>query len=558
MNLAFLKKNGSVIAIIALLIFTAVTFFIRCYYHEPSGDELVYQYVWEKDDPTGLWTEGHRFERKVSSFQDILQTQIIHYKLVNGRSIVHAIEQAFTDHELLFSITNTLVFILFVYLIICYVTPDNTKRRSYLLWLSVIMCLLLLFPGRNLEIWTSVNCAPNYLWPATMTIGFLLIWEKIRTNKLPKVWILPISIYAFIFGWTHEAFVVPIAGTTFIYYLYNIHKFKRQAIWLCVPFWISASILVLAPGNFNRLSGQGHNIYLILGGIDNTLHLWIFWLFIALIFFMYFGSLKKNLIKIISLNRSLLTMFFIASLFSLFAHTTPHSHIMVELTAFLLMLKLILSINWQNPQYFLPITLSIIFTWFQIILSHDTITVYKAEHEIVHKYINTSDNSFCLDPKISSLSKPFIRLWNTTEDRQNTYEQIFSHVYGKGKKEFRFLRSSDFTAISDPTIFFTSNNKYPGDAPAYKTEDSEYIWIKPDSIINTANSLHAELHPPHWKDGIFFWDKFVFAVIPAHRFDKVTILELDTIDSQFGQAYRIKQPGLRKIKSVNIRKASNN
>lgn len=61
--------------IIALLMLcVAVAFFFRCYWHELSGDELRYQYVWEADDSLSMWTKGHRYERKIGSLADIVQS----------------------------------------------------------------------------------------------------------------------------------------------------------------------------------------------------------------------------------------------------------------------------------------------------------------------------------------------------------------------------------------------------------------------------------------------------------------------------------------------------
>ena len=58
--------------IISLVAMCAVFFFLRSYWHELASDELLYQYVWEEDDPTNLWNPEHRFERIISSPGEIL------------------------------------------------------------------------------------------------------------------------------------------------------------------------------------------------------------------------------------------------------------------------------------------------------------------------------------------------------------------------------------------------------------------------------------------------------------------------------------------------------
>lgn len=160
-----------------LMAVVAVVFFVRCYEHEPSGDELLYEYVWEDGDPTDLWMRGHQFINKVSSLEDIYNTQVKHYMLVNGRSLVHAVEQAFTGHKLAFSLVNTGVFLLFVFMIVNFVTGKN-RRNRYWVWFSVVTGLLLMFPYEE-SLWTSVNLGLNYLWPATMSVAMLTIWKSV-------------------------------------------------------------------------------------------------------------------------------------------------------------------------------------------------------------------------------------------------------------------------------------------------------------------------------------------------------------------------------------------
>lgn len=141
--------------IIVLSIPIGIAFAIRCYDRELIGDELIYQYAWEADDDTTLWSDDHRFDRKVSSFADIWQTQVKHYMKVNGRSLVHSIEQAFTGHMMAFAIINTAVFLFLILMMVRYVAPRN-KQDNFMLWLSIYIMMLVFFPFSE-SLWVSIN-----------------------------------------------------------------------------------------------------------------------------------------------------------------------------------------------------------------------------------------------------------------------------------------------------------------------------------------------------------------------------------------------------------------
>lgn len=271
-------------ATIVLIAFVAIVFFIRCYKHVHSGDELLYEYVWEKGDTKDLWQKGHRFERKVETLGNIIQTQVIHYKLVNGRSIVHAVEQAFTDHDISFSVINTIVFLMFVTLIVKYVSR-TVDFKNYALWLAVILVVLLLFPYQQ-SLWTSVNYGINYLWTSAMAVGMLILWDGVEYNKIPAKYNVLLVIYGLVFGWTHEAFVIGLAGGMFLFYCLNFKLYRQQKLLLTIPFWISACVMIFSPGNMIRFFGKNGNsggfLVKLSNGFDNLLHLNQIWVLILL------------------------------------------------------------------------------------------------------------------------------------------------------------------------------------------------------------------------------------------------------------------------------------
>lgn len=326
--------------ILGLLIFVACVFFIRCYYHEPSGDEILYQYLWEDDDPTLLWDVNHKFIRKAHNLKDIIHFQVRHYKEINGRSFVHTIEQLFTDNFLLFSIVNTGVFVLFTFLCKRFVTDGG--KGSYLLWLSIVCSLLFLFPYEK-SLWTSINYGPNYLWPATAAVGVLILWNILDTRTISFKFIPLVTMLAIASGWSHEAFAVGLSGGMFLYYCSHLRKFKGQVLWLVLPYWISTTFMVFAPGNLIRFSGStsvGSVSLLpkIFNGLDNVTQLTTFWLFwLGVVVIILFR--RNTAITFAKNNVKLLCVLITSMVFSIIINMMPYSHTFCVLVALLVMIK---------------------------------------------------------------------------------------------------------------------------------------------------------------------------------------------------------------------------
>ena len=137
-----------------LIIFTAVVFFIRSHEHVPTGDEVMHQFVYEDGDDTPLGVQEHSYERRVETLSQAFSSQLNHYKLVNGRFLVHFIEQCFTGHETLYFVLNTILFFVFVFLLIRYSVKPQDRGR-YSVWVFTLAVLLLLFPSPS-SLWTSI------------------------------------------------------------------------------------------------------------------------------------------------------------------------------------------------------------------------------------------------------------------------------------------------------------------------------------------------------------------------------------------------------------------
>lgn len=175
--------------IIALLMLcVAVAFFFRCYWHELSGDELRYQYVWEADDSISMWTKGHRYERKIGSLADIVQSQKKHYFKANGRTLVHSSEQAMSGRRgfVFFCFFNTAVFLTFVWLVVRYTCSAAASRRDAVLWLLMRRRFSTRLLWVALPLWagTAILIAAPGNWHRLDVMTASDIWLRLRIGSL--------------------------------------------------------------------------------------------------------------------------------------------------------------------------------------------------------------------------------------------------------------------------------------------------------------------------------------------------------------------------------------
>lgn len=521
--------------------FSAVIFAVRAYYREPSSDELVYRYVWEPDDPTGLWEEGHRFEREVSSFSDILSTQSRHYMRVNGRAIVHTLEQAFTGHELAFAVFASSLFVAFVALIVGFSLPEGC--RSYGYWLLTSVALLYLFPYCT-TLWTSVNYGMNYLYPGVLCMAFLWLWKYVGFDghRLGRLRLAGAIALALLFGWSNEAYVLGVDAGMFLYYCFNSRRFRGQIVVLAVVFWFSSAALVFSPGNFLRLTGpslQGiplkESVYY---AISHFLELRVWLLFLVATALMLVFR-RSELLSVFRRNSYLLYVFASTIVISLVANTKDYSHVLAVLLSLVFILKYISVCRprMSPPAVVALVLCSAVYVLSQTLIARDTVRVYRMEHELIKEYRASSDGLVRIPPvEVSPLSRPFIAGPYSYFDRKlsDYFMYVINLVYCNSRKPPIFLEDADMYALVSPQTFFTPANKMPGNAPAYHVPSGRYIWLSQA----TERPLSLTYRPVSFStDGpMILRIKYIF--IPEKFSNSDTIIP-DTLHTRYGTALRI-------------------
>ena len=242
-NKRYFGYNGIIMMAIVAVAFGVLNFLTPQYH-----DDFVYKFMFEGGSVN--------YDHPVKSIGDIVASQVEHYHSVNGRSIVHFLVQLFTGllGKTVFNLFNVIVFCAFIFLLKKQSTGSTRQGGDAKFCVStlVILVLVLLMPRfKDTFLWMTGSI--NYLWSATATLGFLLIYEKIRERAMD--WsLLPMLIVAFLLGWTHEGITLPLAASLVLINLFSLKQSRgrEQGLWLALAYLAGGCMIALAPGTIAR------------------------------------------------------------------------------------------------------------------------------------------------------------------------------------------------------------------------------------------------------------------------------------------------------------------
>lgn len=505
---------------------------------------------------TRLWSNSHIFLKQITAIHEIISFQYKHYMIVNGRSLMHAIEQMFTNHELLFSIWDTLIFMAFIMLVSCCVKSKKSKL-PYAAWLSIVLCLLFLCPYQA-SLWTSVNYSVNYLLPSFLATSVILLWRSIENGSSNRAYYYPlISILGFICGWSHEAFAVPLAAALAVYYILWRKRFVRRVLWLMVPLWIGTTILFFAPGNFVRLEHAGGTSFMgwfirIKNGFECLMRLRLVWIMSAALIIALLRGHWSLIRMFVKDNPRLVLIFVMAIGFSMLANSASYSFCFVELMSMLITLKYMIEYGVFAPRRIttiLALVLTCLFVPQQMLLAVDTKVAYDHQQQIKQVIKDSEDGLFLNPPApISDLSRPFIRQWS---DPFCLYTAAITVGQPEKRASLIALNPADYQAVADAEHYYIGKNKHPGNAPVYQAEGSNSLWVKPGALKGD-DKIQATYYPVDWNHTEAPYPLRVKFAFCPDAYENTEILKIDTVRCRFGEFYRIPLPTPRKIKELNV------
>ncbi|MDH6308234.1 hypothetical protein M2451_001141 [Dysgonomonas sp. PFB1-18] len=221
------------------------------------SDDYVYLYVYGETQP-------------VESLGDIIQSQVNHYFLWGGRSVVHFVAQVLLILPSYMSdILNASVYMGYVFLI--YYHIKGKGEGSISLFLIVNMAIWFFQPvfGDTI-LW--VTGSANYLWGTFFILLLLLPFRLYDGSHLSPIKQLVASVGLFILGviagWSNENTSGGMILIIILFLLYYRSKAWKAPVWSYVGLLgsiIGFAIMILAPGNFERAGEAGSLSLFILG-----------------------------------------------------------------------------------------------------------------------------------------------------------------------------------------------------------------------------------------------------------------------------------------------------
>lgn len=229
-------------------------------------------------------------KQRITSIYDIFQSQIEHYKMINGRSIAHFLAQLFLYMgKPIFNIINSCIFTILIYLI--YFHSYGTFKNIKISWFLLINCILwVLTPAFGQSfLWITGSC--NYMYGIFIILVFLIPYRKVLSNAYTRkennliikiIQAITCLLLGIIAGWTNENTGVALIFMILLFLInYKIEN-KEFSIWMftgLIGSLIGFCMILFSPGQATRLSNSG--------GFGNIVTIFKRFCFISFDFFSY-------------------------------------------------------------------------------------------------------------------------------------------------------------------------------------------------------------------------------------------------------------------------------
>lgn len=230
------KESLAILSIYALLAAYVLLFSLLTVW---NGDAIAYSFYIPSEG-------GDDCHIPVHNLKEIWESQINHYRIWNGRFIVHFFVQLFCGiiGKTGFSICNALIWVLLAREISKIISKG--KQNIRITSATVLFCIL---------VFGSLTFTPpfaiNYVWVAYITLLWLKLFFEVSPNGIGSL--IAVALFSFIAGMLHEGFSVPICGALLILLITGKCRMTGRQWLMGILYGIGAVILIAAPGNYSRL-----------------------------------------------------------------------------------------------------------------------------------------------------------------------------------------------------------------------------------------------------------------------------------------------------------------
>ena len=317
------------------------------------SDDVLYRFVFQYDETAPL--------QPIESFNDIINSQWVHYHTINGRIVIHSIVQAvlWLMNSHVFHVVNALLFVLLIHIcVVCLLSSEKEKTWFFsngrlevaLLFFTLFFVIINGFQGAFLWNVGSIN----YLWTTVVILFFLLYLHHIKDE--PFIWkYVLLSPLAFLVGWSHEGIHLALT-VTFIYYIIRERNKGKRAVFLFMLFFMAGSVCcMLSPALWSRVDeGMTLKFRLMIGVLNMLTNIRITWLLLLVIIYAWWR--QKEILKKELHSRHYVYFTLLMALGVVFVCGTNSDRVgfFTDLIASLLLVSLLLRLNIRK-QYIIGI-----------------------------------------------------------------------------------------------------------------------------------------------------------------------------------------------------------
>lgn len=474
-------KSFNWILIILTLILSSVFVGFRAYFTEPEGDDIVYRY---------MLSNGHvdpDIDYPIKTISDALESQKHEYFNSNGRVLIHTLVHMFVGpwRGLSYILFLSVIFPNIIILFIIYTIP-KTKRGNPLIWIFAVIFFLYLFRNNSMS-WYGVALGMNYLFPMLPVLAWLLVYKKHGASlNVNYGMIICFILLGLITGLSQECYSVPLSGGVFFYLIINKNRFKFTAakISLIISLWIGTAILVLAPGNFDRMAASLQ--YRIMMGILFTLSTITLWILVLDVILLRIKN-KERMLSFLKDNSLNFLILIVGILFGLVANTRARSFNGV---VFYSVILIFLSLRYYSFIFKISrlyeavaLFLLIAFTFHQSAIVSAAKRNQKVQQAFLTEYRNT-DKNILRQPNLreSSLVKPYLLSWFGNPSFDWSLD-MFGRAFKKTDRQVTLLDSLDYS-------YFIKNKSELHFGKMEFVVGEKYIWL-PDDKVDGATAINV-------------------------------------------------------------------
>lgn len=356
-------------------------------------DDIFYKFIVADPNQGTVWQLMSGEHQYIRAFSDIIYSQYNHYMGSNGRFLVHCIVQActsfLTSHQ--FAIINSLIFMFLLWGMI----KLADKKMNYKNSIFVCILLFVFSPLTIADFFGNIAWSVNYLWTATATIWWLIMYEQVcKNNNKNIIYNICVCVLSIIVGSLQESFCIGMCAGLCLYHLLNIKETTWSRISAVGGYIIGACFCILSPANFTKVGNttKGLSIDAIFD-ILNTYSILLF----CMLFIICYAISKEKIIGFINKNTVLLLSFLFTLCFCLFyVYNGSRQYTLATLLSIILLVRLINIFSLKSLEY-IKVLIILIGSLLCIVYYP---SMYKLRKEIGQAYYSIVDEAVFTKSKI--------------------------------------------------------------------------------------------------------------------------------------------------------------